>query len=71
MKVKNTSKRVIKLLNGKDKVTLIPGTSDVYNVTDCPDVQFLIAAGDLIKTVGNAVVVDQPAGDKTDDTPKA
>jgi len=47
MKVKNTSKRVIKLLNGKDKVTLLPGTEETYEVTDCADVQFLIDAGDL------------------------
>lgn len=52
MKVKNTSARVIKLLNGKDKVTLIPGTDDEYTVTDCADVQFLIGAGDLIETYG-------------------
>lgn len=52
MKVKNTSKRVIKLLNGKDKVTLIPGTDDVYDVTDNADVQFLIEARDLVEVYG-------------------
>jgi hypothetical protein len=52
MKVKNTSKRVIKLLNGKDKVTLIPGTDEVYDVTDGADVQFLIEARDLAEVYG-------------------
>ncbi|WP_368648980.1 hypothetical protein ABRY95_13835 [Castellaniella ginsengisoli] len=52
MKVKNTSKRIIKLLNGSDKVTLVPGTDEVYDVTDCADVQFLIAAGDLAESYG-------------------
>ena len=54
MKVKNTSKRVIKLLNGADKVTLVPGTDEVYDVTDCADVQFLIAAGDLAEAYGKS-----------------
>lgn len=84
MKVKNTSKRVIKLRNGKDKVTLIPGTDDVFDVSDCDDVQFLIAAGDLIEVAGKAVVASKPGrkpkaadgGDgsasdgKTDDKPE-
>lgn len=47
MKVKNTSKRVIKLLNGKDKVTLLPGTDEAYEVSDSADVQFYLDAGDL------------------------
>lgn len=51
MKVRNTSKRVIKLLNGKEKVTLIPGPEEVYEVTDCPDVQYYIGVGDLVETV--------------------
>lgn len=51
MKVRNTSKRVIKLLNGKEKVTLIPGSEEVYEVTDCPDVQYYIGVGDLIEVV--------------------
>lgn len=51
MKVRNTSKRVIKLLNGKEKVMLIPGSEEAYEVSDCPDVQHYISAGDLIETV--------------------
>src|SRR5690625_6948395 len=51
MKVKNTSRRVIKLLNGKEKVTLVPGTDDVYDVTDSDDVQHYIEARDLIEVV--------------------
>lgn len=54
MKVKNTSKRVIKLMHGKEKVTLVPGTEDVYDVTDNADVQFYINARDLVE------VVDRP-----------
>ena len=49
MKVKNTSKHVIKLPNGKAKVTLIPGTGDVYDVSDSADVQAMIASGELIE----------------------
>lgn len=60
MKVKNTSKRVIKLLNGKDKVTLIPGTDDTFDVSDCDDVQFLIAHGDLIEVAGKAAGASKP-----------
>jgi len=56
MKVQNTSRRVIKLMHGKDKVTLIPGTNAVYDVTDCADVQYYIEAGDL------AEVVERPSG---------
>ncbi len=52
MKVKNTSKRVIKLLNGKDKVTLIPGTDDAYDVSDSADVQAMIEAGELAEVYG-------------------
>lgn len=51
MKVKNTSKRVIKLMNGKEKITLVPGTDDVYDVTESADVQFYIDAGDLAEAV--------------------
>lgn len=47
MKVQNTSRRVIKLLNGKKKVALIPGTGEVYEVTDCADVQYYIELGEL------------------------
>lgn len=54
MKVRNTSKRVIKLLNGKEKVTLIPGSDEVYEVSDCLDVQHYISVGDLIETVTRA-----------------
>lgn len=52
MKVKNTSKRVIKLLNGKDKVTLVPGTDDAYDVSDSSDVQAMIEAGELAEVYG-------------------
>lgn len=51
MKVQNTSRRVIKLMNGKEKVTLVPGTGEVYDVTDNADVQFLIEAGELTEIV--------------------
>lgn len=51
MKVQNTSKRVIKLMRGKDKVTLVPGMDEIYDVTDCADVQFYIEAGDLSEVV--------------------
>lgn len=51
MKVQNTSRRVIKLMNGKEKVTLVPGTGEVYDVTDSADVQFLIDAGELTEIV--------------------
>ena len=51
MKVQNTSRRVIKLMNGKEKVTLVPGTGEVYDVTDNADVQFLIEAGELTEVV--------------------
>lgn len=51
MKVQNTSRRVIKLMNGKEKVTLVPGTGEVYDVTDNADVQFLIDAGELTEVV--------------------
>lgn len=51
MKVQNTSRRVIKLMNGKEKVTLVPGTGEVYDVTDNADVQFLIDAGELTEIV--------------------
>lgn len=47
MKVKNTSRRVIKLMNGKEKVTLVPGTGETYDVTDNADVRYMIEAGDL------------------------
>lgn len=60
MKVQNASKRVIKLLNGKQKVMLIPGTDEVYDVTDNEDVRFYIKAGDLVEVVtrtGKAVKV--------------
>lgn len=49
MKVRNLSRHVIKLLNGKDKVTLVPGTDDVYEVSDSKDVQYLIEKGELIE----------------------
>lgn len=64
MKVKNTSKRVIKLMNGKDKVTLVPGTDDVYDVTDCADVQFYLDAGDLSENVGRRKSKPEGDGDK-------
>lgn len=51
MKVQNTSRRVIKLMNGKQKVTLVPGTGEVYDVTDNADAQFLIEAGELTEVV--------------------
>jgi len=51
MKVQNTSRRVIKLMNGKEKVTLVPGTGEVYDVTDNADVRFLIEAGELTEVV--------------------
>lgn len=51
MKVQNTSRRVIKLMNGKEKVTLVPGTGEVYDVTDNADAQFLIEAGELTEVV--------------------
>ncbi|MGS1116016.1 hypothetical protein [Castellaniella sp. UC4442_H9] len=54
MKVKNTSRSIIKLLSGENKVTLKPGTEDVYDVDDCDDVQYLIARGDLIETTARA-----------------
>lgn len=68
MKVQNTSKRVIKLMNGKQKVTLIPGTGEVYDVTDCPDVQFYLDAGDLTEAVGRRVraKADDKADGKTE-----
>lgn len=47
MKVKNTSRRVINLMHGNTKLTLIPGTDEVYEVTDCPDVQWYVERGDL------------------------
>lgn len=47
MKVKNTSRRVIDLLRGKEKITTVPGSDEEYEVTDCPDVQWYIARGDL------------------------
>ncbi|MBR8654201.1 hypothetical protein KDH83_12945 [Achromobacter sp. Marseille-Q0513] len=50
MKVKNTSSRVIKLLNGKDKVTLVPGSDEAHEVTECAEVQFYLDAGDLTET---------------------
>lgn len=65
MKVQNKSKRVMKLLNGKQKVTLIPGTDEVYEVTDSADVQFYIEAGDLIEVVTRKGAKPvQVAGDK-------
>ena len=60
MKVKNTSRRVIKLLNGKEKVTLIPGTDDVYDVTDSADTQAMIEAGEL------AEVYERPKATKAE-----
>ncbi len=63
MKVKNTSKRVIKLMNGKEKVTLVPGSNEAYDVTDNADVQFYLDAGDLAE----AVAPRKPAG-KAEDT---
>jgi len=49
MKVKNTSRRVIDLLRGKEKITTIPGSNEEYEVTDCADVQWYIERGDLIE----------------------
>ncbi|MFT0547488.1 hypothetical protein ACMHYO_14295 [Allopusillimonas ginsengisoli] len=49
MKVKNTSRRVIDLLRGKEKITTVPGSGQEYEVTDCPDVQWYIERGDLIE----------------------
>lgn len=49
MKVKNTSRRVIDLLRGKEKITTIPGSNEEYDVTDCADVQWYIERGDLIE----------------------
>lgn len=70
MKVQNKSKRVMKLLNGKQKVTLIPGTDEVYEVTDCADVQFYIEAGDLTEVVTRPgrkpAKADDKAGDEGD-----
>ena len=75
MKVQNTSKRVIKLLNGKEKVTLIPGTDAVYDVTDNADVQFFIDAGDLTEVVARPgrkpAKADDKAGDLTEGDKKA
>lgn len=34
-------------MRGDTKLTLIPGTGEVYEVTDCPDVQWYIERGDL------------------------
>lgn len=30
---------------------LIPGSEEAYEVSDCPDVQYYISAGDLIEVV--------------------
>lgn len=66
MKVKNTSSRVIKLLNGKEKVTLLPGSDEAYDVTECADVQFYLDAGDLAEAVSRR---GRPPG-KTEDEKK-
>lgn len=47
MKVKNTSRRVINLMHGKVKLTLVPGTDEAVEVDDCADVQWYIDHGDL------------------------
>lgn len=64
MKVQNTSKRVIKLLNGKQKVTLVPGSGEVHEVTDNEDVQFYIKAGDLAEVVTRAGKAPAKVADK-------
>ncbi|KAB1444201.1 hypothetical protein [Bordetella bronchiseptica] len=66
MKVKNTSKRVIKLLNGKDKVTLVPGTDEAYDVSDSADVQAMIKAGELAEVYGKP---GRKPRDEKDDNP--
>lgn len=49
MKVKNTARRTIDLMRGKEKITTIPGSGEEYEVTDSPDVQWYIQRGDLIE----------------------
>lgn len=70
MKVQNTSRRVIKLMHGKDKVTLIPGTNAVYDVTDCADVRFYIDAGDLTEIVSRTGSKPAKVEDKVNDKAK-
>lgn len=75
MKVKNTSKRVMKLLNGKEKVTLIPGTNEVYEVSDSDVVQFYLENGDLTEAVvrskGKAGKSEGKSKEKSEDDKQA
>lgn len=64
MKVKNTSARVINLMHVDTKLTLIPGTDEVYEVTDCPDVQWYIDRGDLAEVFVRPTAEEKPKAEE-------